>query len=231
MATAAGGEKKHSDASARQRWAKENFGSLGVSSPDSCLILRSCVLRVSPSCVLLGDSPASKHMDGFLQESKTINKMKGRMLKTHCKLCLVMTNTISQIAWLVKTLPVSPCCTQSPSGPPESQSLLLWPWGLRGHSAMACRQWPPGTLPAFQAPFPFPTSWQAPLSTSKLSPVPKAQGSPGTHGTPKSPGPPHAQAQLDPSFQPGPKAVGRTAHMETFLVGNLCSFRWIHRRP
>lgn len=70
MATAAGGEKKYSAASARRRWAKENFGSLGVPSPDSCLILRSCMLRVSLSCVLLGDSPASKHMDGFLQESK-----------------------------------------------------------------------------------------------------------------------------------------------------------------
>lgn len=190
----------------------------------------ACSASARAACCLVTLLPASSWMD-FCRKVRTINKMKGRMLKTHCKLCLVMTNTISQIAWLVKTLPVSPCCTQSPSGPPESQSLLLRPWGFREHSDKARRQRPPGSLPAFQAPFPFPTSWQAPFSSSKLSPVPKAQGSPCTHGTPKSPGPPHAQAQLDPSFQPGPKAVGSTAHMETFLVGNLCSFRWVHRWP
>ena len=50
--------------------AKDNFGNRGAPSPDRSLIPRSCVLRISLSCMLLGYSPTSKHMEGFLQESK-----------------------------------------------------------------------------------------------------------------------------------------------------------------
>ena len=159
-----------------------------------------------------------------------MNRMKGWMLKTHCKLLswYDQDNQLpNQIAWLTKTLPVCSHCTCRPSGPPESQTPLQRRWGLLGHSDTEGRQrptWEPTILPG---PLSFSHRLAGPSLHLQAHLVPKARGSPCTHGTPESPGLPHAQVQLRPSFQPGAEAVGRTAHTETFLVGNLCSLRWI----
>lgn len=162
----------------------------------------ACPVSAWAACCLVTLLPASTWRD-FCRRVRTTNRMKGRMLKTHCKLSLGMTNTIS--CWI--RLPASPKPFQcaptahvAPLGFLKAKPCCSSDGGFWGMVTWRAGRRQPGSLPSFQGPFPFPTSWQSPLCSSKLIPVPKARGPPCTHGTPKSAGPPHARVQLDPSF-------------------------------
>lgn len=135
--------------------AKSSFSILGVPSRDNHLIPCSCLFSVS------------QHMDGFLQGSR----MKGRMLKTYCKLCFGMTNTISHCV----RLPGSPKHFQY--APTAHTAILVLRkakpycsssggcWGTVTWRAGKGRH---GSLSSFQGPFHFPTSWQTLPYSSKL---------------------------------------------------------------
>lgn len=159
--------------------AKADFGILGAPSAANRLIPHSCMLHLSLSCLLLGHSPTSQRMEGVLRRVRTINRMKGRMLKTHCKLCLGMTNKISRRTRLPsspKHSQSAPTAHASPSRPPESQTLLHQYCRLMGHSDMEGRQRPTQEPTIFPGPLSFPHWLAGPSLQLQTQPCPQGWG-------------------------------------------------------